>query len=135
MGKSADMIFTGKYGNMNFRIKITFLGYLQKVQKVDESIIEIYDQGDGSVEERKLSEITSQVDYNDSVGLHGELTLIERQVDVSPPANNNPPLQPPMAVNVRSLMALPETNWNSRIILYNFPIVLMLVIHCPIPTW
>ena len=26
--------------------------YLQKVQKVDESIIEVYDQGDESVEER-----------------------------------------------------------------------------------
>ena len=42
------------------------LNYLQKVQKVDESIIEVYDQGDESVEERKLAEITSQIEYNDS---------------------------------------------------------------------
>ena len=55
--------------------KATILNQLQKVQRVDESIIEIYDQGDESVEERKLSEITSQIEYNDSV--HDELTLIE----------------------------------------------------------
>ena len=48
------------------------------------------------MEESKLFDITSQVEYNDSV--HDKLTLIEKQVDVSPPANNNPPLQPPMAV-------------------------------------
>ena len=41
--------------------KGTILNYLQKVQKVDESIIEAYDQGDESVEERKLAEITSQI--------------------------------------------------------------------------
>ena len=72
------------------------MSYLQKVQKVDESIIEIYDQGDESVEERKSAEITSQIEYNDSI--RDELTLLERRIDVSPPANNNPPLQPPMAV-------------------------------------
>ena len=32
-----------------------------------------------------------------------ELTLLERQVDVSPPANYNPPLQPPMAVKIPKL--------------------------------
>ena len=53
------------------------------------------------VEEGKLSEITSQVEYNDSVC--DELTLIERLVDGSPPANNNPPLQPPMAVKIPKL--------------------------------
>ena len=81
--------------------KATILGHLLKVQKVDESIIEIYDQGDESVEERKLSEITSQIEYNDSV--RDELTLIERQVDVSPPTNNNPLLQPSMAVKIPKL--------------------------------
>ena len=81
--------------------KATILSYFQKVQKVDNSIIEIYDQGDESSEESKLSEITSQIEYNDSV--RDELTLIERQVDVSPPANNNPPLQPPMAVKIPKL--------------------------------
>ena len=81
--------------------KVTISSYLQKVQRVDESIIEIYGQGDESVEERKLSEITSQREYNDSVC--DELTLIERQIDVSPPANNNSPLQPPMAVKIPKL--------------------------------
>ena len=56
--------------------KGTILNYLQKVQKVDESIIEVYYQGDESVEERKLAEITSQIGYNDSI--RDELTLIER---------------------------------------------------------
>ena len=74
---------------------------MQKVQKVDKSIIEIYDQGNESVEERKLSEITSQIEYNDSI--RDELTLIERQIDVSLPANNNSPLQPPMAVKIPKL--------------------------------
>ena len=81
--------------------KVTILGYLQMVQRVDDSIIDIYDQGDGSVGESKLSEITSQVEYNDSV--RDELTFIERQVEVSPPANNNPPLQPPVAVKILKL--------------------------------
>ena len=45
--------------------------------------------------------ITYQIEYNDSVC--DELTLIERQIDVSPPANNNPPLQPPMAVKIPKL--------------------------------
>ena len=81
--------------------KATILSYLQNVQRVDESIIEIYDQGDESVEERKLSEITSQIEYNDSV--RAELTSIEKQVDVSLPANNNLPLQPPMAVKISRL--------------------------------
>ena len=63
--------------------KTTILGYLQKVQRLDDRIIEIYDQGDESVEERKLSEITSQLEYNNSV--RDELTLIEKQVDISPP--------------------------------------------------
>ena len=53
------------------------------------------------MEERKLSEITSQVEYNDSV--HNELTLTESQVDVSLSTNNNPPLQPPMAVKIPKL--------------------------------
>ena len=75
--------------------KTAVSSYLQRVQRVDDSIIEIYDQDDESVEESKLSGITSQVEYSDSV--HDELTLIERQV-VSLPANNNPPLQPPLSV-------------------------------------
>ena len=112
------------------------LNYLQKVQKIHESIIEVYDQGDESVEERKLAEITSQIGYNDSIC--DELTLIERQIDISLPANSNPPLQPPMAVKIPKLEckifdALPKTNWNSRIFLLNFPIVLMPVVHCPMP--
>ena len=74
---------------------------MQKVQKADESIIEIYDQGDESVEERKLAEITSQIGYNDSI--RDELTLIEKQIDISLPANSNPPLQPPMAVKIPKL--------------------------------
>ena len=87
---------------INFRArKSTILNYLQKVQKVDESIVEVYDQGDESVEERKLAEITSQIGYNDSI--RDELTLIERQIDISLPANSNPPLQPPMAVNIPKL--------------------------------
>ena len=81
--------------------KAIILSYLQKVQRVDDIIIEIHDQGDESVEERKLSEITSQIEYNDSV--HDELTLIGRQIDVSPPADNNPSLQPPMAVKIPKL--------------------------------
>ena len=81
--------------------KGTILNYLQKVQKVDESIIEVYDQGDESVEERKLAEITSQIGYNDSI--RDELTLIERRIDISLPANSNPPLQPPMAVKIPKL--------------------------------
>ena len=108
--------------------KATILNQLQKVQRVEGSIIEIYDQGDESVEERKLSEMTSQIEYNHSV--HDELTLIERQIDDSPPANSNPPLQPSLAVKIP--MAIPKTNWNSRILLLNFPIVLMLVVHCPL---
>ena len=100
--------------NIHFKAhKGTILSFLQKVQKVDESIIEVYGQGDESVEERKLSEITSQIEYNDSI--RDELTLIERRIDVSPPANNNPPLQPPMAVKIpklecKILMALPKTS-------------------------
>ena len=81
--------------------KGTILNYLQKVQKVDESIIEVYDQGDVCVEERKLAEITSQIGYNDSI--RDELTLIEKQIDISLPANSNPPLQPPMAVKIPKL--------------------------------
>ena len=81
--------------------KDIILNYLQKVQKVDESITEVYDQGDERVEERKLAEITSQIEYNDSV--HDELTLIERRIDISLPANSNPPLQPPMAVKIPKL--------------------------------
>ena len=81
--------------------KSTILNYLQKVLNVDESIIEIYDQGDESVEERKLAEITSQIGYNDSI--RDELTLIEKQIDISLPANSNPPLQPPMAVKIPKL--------------------------------
>ena len=81
--------------------KGTILNYLQKVQKVDKSIIEVYDQGDESVEERKLAEITSQLGYNESI--RDELTLIERQIDVSPPANSNPPLQPAMVVKIPKL--------------------------------
>ena len=81
--------------------KSTILNYLQKFQKVDESIIEIYDQGDESVEERKLAEITSQIGYNESI--RDELTLIEKQIDISLPANSNPPLQPPMAVKIPKL--------------------------------
>ena len=64
--------------------KSTILNYLKKVLNVDESIIEIYDQGDESVEERKLAEITSQIGYNDSI--RDELTLIEKQIDISLPA-------------------------------------------------
>ena len=30
-------------------------------------------------------------------------SLIEREVNVSPPANNNPPLQPPVAVKIPKL--------------------------------
>ena len=42
--------------NIHFKTrKGTILSYLQKIQKVDESIIENYDQGDEIVEERKLS--------------------------------------------------------------------------------
>ena len=59
------------------------LNYLQEVQKVDKSIIEVYDQGDESVEERKLAENTSQIEYNDSI--RDELTLIERRIDISLP--------------------------------------------------
>ena len=81
--------------------KSTILNYLQKVLNVDESIIEIYDQGDESVEERKLAEITSQIGYNDSI--RDELTLIEKQIDISLPANSKPPLQPPMAVKIPKL--------------------------------
>ena len=77
------------------------MNYLQKVQKVDESIIEVYDQGDESVEERKLAEITSQTGYNDSIS--DELTLIEKRIDISLPTNSNPPLQPPMAVKIPKL--------------------------------
>ena len=77
------------------------MGHLHKVQKVDESIIETYDQGHESVEESKLSEVTSQVEYN--VSVRDELTLIERQVNVSPPANNNLLLQLPMAVKIPKL--------------------------------
>ena len=54
-----------------------------------------------SVEERKLSEFTSQIGYHDSIS--DELTLIERQIDISLPANSNPPLQPPMAVKIPKL--------------------------------
>ena len=81
--------------------KSTILNYLQKVQKVDESIIEVYDQGDESVEERKLAEITSQIGYNDSI--RDELTLIDKQINISLPANCKPPLQPPMAVKIPKL--------------------------------
>ena len=81
--------------------KGTILNYLQKVQKVDESIIEVYDQGDESMEEGKLTEITSQIGYNDSI--RDELTLIERRIDISLTANSNPPLQPPMAVKIPKL--------------------------------
>ena len=77
------------------------LNYLQQVQKVNESIIEVYDQGDENVEERKLAEITPQIEYNDSI--RDELTLIERQIDISLPANSNPPLQPLTAVKIPKL--------------------------------
>ena len=88
--------------NIHFKAcKGTILSYLQKVQKIDESIIEVYDQGDASVEERKLAEINSQIDYNDSI--RDKLTLIERQIEVSPSANDNPPLQPTMAVKIPKL--------------------------------
>ena len=53
------------------------------------------------MEERKLLEITSQIEYNDYIC--DELTLIEWQIDASPPANNNPPLQPPMVVKIPKL--------------------------------
>ena len=53
------------------------------------------------MEERKLAEITSQIGYNDSI--RDELTLIERRIDISLPANSNPPLQPPMAVKIPKL--------------------------------
>ena len=44
--------------------KAIILSYLQTVQKEDNRIIEIYEQGNESVKERKLSEITSQIEYN-----------------------------------------------------------------------
>ena len=117
--------------------KATILGYLQKVQKVDKSIIEIYNQGDESVEESKLSEITSQVEYSDSVG--DELTLIERQVDGSPPANNSPPLQPPMAVKLPKLECkifdgTSKDKLEFKNFFTQFSNYMMLVVHCPMPT-
>ena len=88
--------------NIHFKArKGTILSYLQNVQKVDESIIEVYDQDDESVKDRKLAEITSQIEHDNSV--RDELTLTERRIDVSLPANSNPPLQPPMAVKIPKL--------------------------------
>ena len=43
----------------------------------------------------------TQIGYNDSI--RDEFTLIERRIDISPAANSDPPLQPPMAVKIPKL--------------------------------
>ena len=48
-----------------------------------------------------MSEIISQIEYNDSV--RDKLICTERQIDVSPPASNSPPLQPPMVIKIPKL--------------------------------
>ena len=84
--------------------KSTILEYLGKVQKFDESILDVYDRyGTLEDDQRKLDEITSQVEYTDSV--RDSLTLIERTVvgSTTIPANNSSLPQSSMAVKIPKL--------------------------------
>ena len=84
---------------IHFKVrKSTILSYLDKVKEVDELIVDLCVQlGDG----RELEEITSQVEYHDSV--LDELTLLERIVEGSSSVGATPPPHRSLPVEVPKL--------------------------------